>query len=145
MAVQKKAAVRKAPARKAPAAKKAAARAKPKVNKQAPVKKPVELSFKDRAQKGVNVYLGMLGVGYDLVQENVEYVRNNKLRMKELEKRGVKLRKELRKNMDKFEARELDQVFDAVQEQLDRLQKKLEGLAKDMKGERKPARGARAA
>ena len=144
MATQKKAVARKAPVKKAPAKKKAAAR--PKVNKPAPAKKPVELTLKERAQKGVNVYLGIWGLGYDLVQENLEYARkDNKLRMKELEKRGEKLRKQLRKNMDKFEAREFDQMFDAVQEQFDKLQKRLDELAKDMKARRKPGGGAKAA
>jgi hypothetical protein len=151
MATQKKAPARKAPAKKAPAAKKAAAGAKKKApasakkkapagaKKKAPASKAADLTLKDRAQKGVNVYLGLWGVGYDLVQENLEYARkDNKLNMTELEKRGEKLRKQLRKNMGKFEAREFDQMFDGAQEQFDKLQKKLDELAKDIKVRRKP-------
>ena len=134
---------KKAPARKAPARKKAVAR--PAARKKAPVRKPEVLTLKDRAQKGVNIYLGLWGVGYDLGQENLEYARENKLRMNELERRGERLRKQLRKNLDKFEARELDQMFDGVQGQLDRLQKRLEELARDMKDRVKPKKVARAA
>ena len=133
----------KAPAKKAPAKRKTAAR--PEARKKAPVRKPEEITLKDRARKGVNIYLGLWGVGYDLVQENLEYARDNKLRMKELEKRGEKLRKQLRKNLDKFELRELDQMFDGVQGQLDKLQKRLDELARDMKARVKPEKTARAA
>ena len=145
MATQpKKAKAKKAPVKKAPVKKKAAA--KPKASKKAPARKSADLSLRDRAQKGVDIYLGVWGVGYDLVQENLEYARkDNKLRMDELEKRGEKLRKQLRKNMDKFEAREFDQMFEAVQEQFDKLQKKLDELAKDMKAKAKPKRGTKAA
>ena len=109
----------------------------------APARKPADLTLREKAQQGVNVYLGIWGLGYDLMQENLEYARkDNKLRMKELEKRGEKLRKQLRKNMDKFEAREFDQMFNAVQEQFDKLQKKLDELAKDIKARRKPGGGA---
>ena len=141
MATQKSTA-RKAPARKAPAKKKTAARGKAKTTRKSPVTKPVDLTLKDRAQRGVNVYLGLWGAGYDLMQENLEYARNNKLRMKELEKRGEKLRKEFRKNLDKFELKELDQMFDGIQGQLDKLQKKLDDLGKDMKARVKPAKKA---
>ena len=136
MATQKKV------ARKAPAKKKATARTKPAPARKAPVRKPEELTLKDRAQKGVNVYLGMWGFGYDLVQENLEYARNNRLHVKELEKRGERLRKQLRKNLDKFEIRELDQVFDGVQGQLDKLQNKLDELEKDLKSRIKPVKKA---
>jgi hypothetical protein len=146
MATPKKAVVRKAPARKAPARKKVAAKAKPKMVKKAPVRKEVEPTLKNRAEKVVNIYLGLLGVGYDLVQENLDYARkDNKLRIKELEKRGMKLRKELRKNMDNFEMREFDKVVEDVQGQFDKLQDKLDDVAKDMRGKRKPAKVAKAA
>jgi hypothetical protein len=137
MATQKKA-VKKAPARK-----KAAVKAKAAPKKKAPAKKPAELTLRDRAQKGVNVYLGLWGVGYDLLQENLEFARkDDKLRMRQLEKRGVTLRKQLRKNLDKFESRELDQLFDGVQEQLDKLQSKLEELAKGIKPKSKAGKAA---
>ena len=157
-AVARKAPAKKVPARKSPAASKAAA--KPKVAQKGPVRKDVErtardvertvkdvqLTVKDRAEKALNVYMGLLGVGYDLVQENLEYARkDNKLRMKQLEKRGAKLRQELRKNMSKFEAREFDQMFESVQEQFDKLQKKMDEFAKDIKARRKPAAKAKAA
>lgn len=136
MATQKKV------ARKAPAKKKTAARARPTAAKKAPARKPEELTLRDRAQKGVNVYLGVWGFGYDLMQENLEYARNHKLQVKELEKRGERLRKQLRKNLDKFEIRELDQVFDGVQGQLDKLQKKLDELEKDWRSRIRPVKKA---
>lgn len=127
-------------AKKAPAKKKAAAR--PAAAKKAPARKPEVVTLRDRAEIGVNVYLGLWGFGYDLLQENLEYARDHKLRVKELEKRGEKLRKQLRKNLDKFELRELNQVFDGVQEQLDKLQKKLDELEKDWRSRIKPAKKA---
>jgi hypothetical protein len=125
-------------AKKAPAKKKTTTRSKSAPRKKAPARKAEEFTLRDRAQKGVNIYLGLWGAGYDLLQENLEFARSNKLRTKELEKRGEKLRKELRKNLDKFELRELDQVFDGVQGQLDKLQKKLDELEKDLRSRIKP-------
>ena len=134
MATQKRA------VKKAPAKGKATARAKPAPKRKAAPRKPVELTLRERAQKGVNVYLGIWGVGYDLLQENLEFARkDNKLRMKQLEKRGVTVRKQLRKNLDKFEVRELDQMFDGVHGQLDKLQKRLDELAKGVKPKAKAA------
>ena len=107
MATQKKV------VKKAPVKKKVAAKAKPAPKRKAPVK-PVELTFRDRAEKGFNVYLGLWGFGYDLLQENLEFARkDNRLRMKQLEKRGVTVRKELRKNLDKLEKR-LDELTRGV-------------------------------
>jgi hypothetical protein len=134
-------ATQKRPVRKAPAKGKAKAKAAPR--KKAPVREPVELTLRQRAQQGVNVYLGLWGVGYDLLQENLEFARKgNKLRMKQLEKRGLTVRKQLRRNLDKFEVREMDQMFDGVREPLDKLQKRLEELAKGVKPKEKVARAA---
>ena len=59
MATAKKAPAKRAPAKKA-APKKAAA------------KKTTEFSFKESAEKVVNIYLGVIGTGVDVVQENFE-------------------------------------------------------------------------
>ena len=137
MATQKKV------VKKAPVKRKATAKAKPAPKRKAAVRKPEELTFRERAQKGVNVYLGIWGFGYDLLQENLEFARkDNRLRMKQLEKRGVTVRKQLRKNLDKLEVRELDQMFDGVQEQLEKLQKRLDELTRGVKPREKVAKAA---
>ncbi len=125
----------KAPAKKAPA-KKAAP-------KKTAAKKAPEFSLKDSAEKAVNIYLGVIGLGYDRVQENLDGARkDNEKRMKNLEKRGAKLRKELRTNIDKMEAPEFDEVVDDVKEQFSKLQDQLEDAVENVKEKLTPAKAA---
>ncbi len=129
MATQKKATVRKAAARK-PAPK-------------AAVRKSEEFSLKDSAERAVNIYLGVIGMGYDRVQENLDSARKeNEKRMKDLEKRGAKLRKELGKNIDKLEAPEFDELVEDVKGQFSKLQDQLEDAVENMRDKLTPAKAA---
>jgi hypothetical protein len=134
MATQKKATVRKTPVRKT-----AARKAAPK----APVRKSNEFSLKDSAEKVVNIYLGVIGMGYDRVQENLESTRkDNEKRLKDLEKRGAKLRKELSKNIDKLEAPEFDELVEDVKGQFSKLQDQLEDVVENVREKLTPAKAA---
>jgi hypothetical protein len=100
MATQKKAAAKKPAAKKAPARKTTARKAAP--------KKSEDFTIRDSAEKVVNIYLGVIAKGIDTVQDNIESARKeNEKRMKDLEKRGAKFRKELSKRVEGFEVSEL--------------------------------------
>ena len=134
MTTEKKATVKKAPVRKT-----AARKAAPK----APVRKNAEFSLKDSAEKAVNIYLGVIGMGYDRVQENLESTRkDNEKRLKDLEKRGAKLRKELSKNIDKLEAPEFDELVEDVKGQFSKLQDQLEDVVENVREKLAPAKAA---
>jgi hypothetical protein len=133
MATPKNATVKKAPVRKV-AARKAT---------KAPVSKNAEFSLKESAEKAVNIYLGVIGMGYDRVQENLDSARkDNEKRMKDLEKRGAKLRKELGKNIDKLEAPEFDEIVEDVKGQFSKLQDQLEDVVENMREKLTPAKAA---
>lgn len=123
MATQAKATAKKAPAKKAPVRKPAAKKAAP--------KKAAEFSFKDSAEKAVNIYLGVIGKSLDTIQDNFESRRKeNDKRMKELEKRGAKLRKELSKRFDKFE---VSDVMDDAKAQFEKVQDQVEDAVDNVK------------
>ena len=126
MATQQKATARKAPAKKAPARKVAARKATP--------KKSADFSVKQSTEKAVNIYLGVIGKGIDTIQENMESTRKeNDKRMKDLEKRGAKFRKELSKRFDKLEVSDVvddtkaqfEKIQDQVEEAVDNVKEKL--------------------
>jgi hypothetical protein len=126
----KKAAVKKAPVKKA-AAKKPVAR------------KTNEFSFKESAEKVVNIYLGVIGKSVDVLQENIESRRKeNDKRVKELEKRGAKLRSQLNKRFDKFETRTMDKVVGDVKEQFNKVQDQVEDAVETVKEKLTPAKAA---
>ena len=130
---------KKVRAKKAPVRKTAARKPAPK----APVRKEAEFSLKDSAEKVVNIYLGVIGMGYDRVQENLENARKeNQKRMKDLEKRGVKLRKELEKGFDKLEAPEFDELVEDVKGQFSKLQDQLEDAVENAREKLTPAKAA---
>ncbi len=140
MATAKKATAKKAPAKKAPAKKAPAKKAAP---KKAAAKKAPEFSLKASAEKAVNVYLGVLGTSYDRVQENLKSARkDSEKRVTTLEMRGAKLRKEMNKNMDKFEAPELDNVVEDLKSQVSKLQDQIEDAVENAKGKLTPAKKA---
>ena len=127
MATAKKAPAKRAPAKKA-APKKAAA------------KKTTEFSFKESAEKVVNIYLGVIGTGVDVVQENFETRRKeNDKRVKELEKRGAKLRSQLSKRFDEIEVPAFDNVVDDVKEQFSKIQDQVEEAVENVKDRLTPA------
>ncbi len=131
MATAKKAPAKKAPAKKAP------------VKKAAAKKSSNVFSFKDSADKAINVYLGLFGKGLDLVQENIESARkDNDKRVKELEKRGVKLRKVLTKRMDNIEAPELSKVVKNAKTQINKVQGQVEDAVENVKEKFSPAKAA---
>lgn len=119
--------VKKAPAKKRAAAKKAPA-------KKANAKKANVASFKDTADKALNVYLGLIGKGVDTLQDNVEQARkDNEKRLKDLEKRGVKLRKELNNRFDKIEMPEIDEVIEDAKKQFTKAQDQVEDAVENLK------------
>ena len=131
MATQAKAPAKKAPAKKAPAKK---APAKKTAARKAAPKKSADFSVKQSAEKVVNIYLGVIGKGIDTIQENIESSRkDNDKRMKDLEKRGAKFRKELSKRFDKFEVSDVvddtkaqfEKIQDQVEEAVDNVKEKL--------------------
>ena len=123
----------------APAKKAAARKAAPKTT----AKNAPEFSLKDSAEKAVNIYLGVIGMGFDRVQENLDSARkDNEKRMKKFESRGAKLRKELRTNIDKIERPEFDEVVDDVKEQFSKLQDQLEDVVENVKEKLTPAKAA---
>jgi hypothetical protein len=140
MATAKKAPVKKVAAKKV-APKKVAAK---KVARNAvSAKKAPEFSLKASAEKAVNIYLGVIGKGYDRVQENIKVSRkDSEKRMTDLEKRGAKLRKELNKNFDKFEAPEFDNVVEDVKSQINKLQDQIEDVVENAKEKLTPAKKA---
>ena len=119
-------------AKKAPAKKRAAAKKAP--AKKAPAKKANVSSFKQTADKALNVYLGLIGKGVDSLQDNVEQVRkDNEKRVKDLEKRGVKLRKELSDRFDKIEVPEIDEVIEDAKKQFHKAQDQVEDAVDNLK------------
>ena len=133
MATPKKATVKKTPVSKVAASKAT----------KAPVSKNDEFSLKESAEKAVNIYLGVIGTGYDRVQESLDSARkDNEKRMKDLEKRGAKLRKELGKNIDKLEAPEFDEIVEDVKGQFSKLQDQLEDVVENMREKLTPAKAA---
>ena len=138
MATQPKATAKKAPARKARAAK-TTARKKTTTRKKSTTRS-ADISLRQSAEKAVNIYLGVIGKGIDTLQENFESSRKeNEKRMKELEKRGVKLRKELTKRFDKIESSD---VVEDARAQFDKIQDQVEdavGNVKDKLGSAKAA------
>ena len=134
---------KKAPAKKAPAKKAAARKAAPKSAPKAAAAKSTGFSLRDSAEKAVNIYLGVIGLGYDRVQENLESARKeNEKRMKKFESRGAKMRKELRTGFDKIDTPELDDVVGDVKDQFSKLQDQLEDVVENVKEKLTPAKAA---
>ena len=132
MATQQKATARKAPAKKAPAKKAAPSKATP--------KKSADFSVKQSAEKVVNIYLGVIGKGIDTIQENMESTRKeNDKRMKDLEKRGAKFRKELSKRFDKFE---VSDVVDDTKAQFEKIQDQVEEAGDNVREELSSSKAA---
>ncbi len=121
-----------ATAKKAPAAKAAP--------KKVAAKKTSEFSIKESAEKAVNIYLGVIGQGLDTIQENIEARRkDNDKRVKDLEKRGIKLRKELNKRIDDIEVPAFDSVVEDVKEQFSKIQDQVEEAVENAKEKLTPA------
>ena len=133
MATQTRSTAKKAPAKKARAAAKTTAR------KAAP-KKSKDSSFKKSAERAVNIYLGVVGKGIDTIQENFESSRKDSdKRIKELEKRGAKLRKELAKRFEKLESSD---IVEDTKAQLDKFQDQMEDTVDNVKEKLASARAA---
>jgi hypothetical protein len=125
-------------AKKAPAKKRAAAKKAP--AKRANAKKANVSSFKETADKALNVYLGLIGKSVDTLQDNVEQARkDNEKRVKDLEKRGVKLRKELTDRFDKIEMPEIDEVIEDAKAQFTKAQDQVEDAVDNLKEKLTPA------
>ena len=108
--------------------------------KRAAAKKTNEFSFKESAEKVVNIYLGVIGTGVDAVQENIETRRKESdKRVKELEKRGAKLRSQLNKRFDAIEVPAFDSVVDDVKAQFSKIQDQVEEAVENVKDRLTPA------
>ncbi len=128
MATAKKATTRKTAAKKSPARKTTARKSAP---------KKAQASVRDSAEKFVNIYLGVIGKSLDVIQENVESARQeNDKRMKDLEKRGLKLRKQLNQRLDRIESTE---VVEDAREQFNKVQDQLEDVLDNVKDRLKAA------
>ena len=126
MATEEKTPVKKATATK-PATKTTATR------KAAPKQAEEKLSLRESAEKAVNVYLGLIGKGLDTVQKNFASARkDNDKRMKDLEKRGAKLRKDLEKRTGSFEVPELKEVFEDSRAQFGKFQDRVENAVENV-------------
>ena len=138
---------KKAPAKKA-AAKKPVTR-KPATRKTAAkntaAKKSSTKSFKNSANKVVNIYFGIIGQGMDQAKNRMELARKeNDKRVKKLEKRGEKLRAELTDRFDKaelpkVELPELDNVVEDVKAQINKVQDQVEDAVENVKDKLKAA------
>jgi hypothetical protein len=141
----KKAVAKKAPAKKVTVKKVTAKKVSP---KKVSAKKAADFSFKDSANKAVNVYFGVIGQGFDRVKENLESARKeNDKRVKQLEKRGVKLRSELTTRFDKVEMPkvempEFDNVVEDVKAQINKVQDQVEEVVENVKEKLIPAKAA---
>ena len=141
-AIAKKTVAKKAIVKKTPAKKVAAKKVAP---KKVAAKKANDFSFKDSADKAVNVYFGVIGQGFDKVKANLETARKeNDKRVKQLEKRGAKLRTELNGRFDKVEMPkvelpEFDTVVEDVKAQINKVQSQVEEVVENVKGKLKAA------
>ncbi len=102
-----------------------------KVVRKSAAPKTRKLSVKDTADRAVNVYLGLLGKGLDVVQGNIESARkDSEKQVSMLEKRGVKLRKALTqrvKGIDKDTKRQMNKA----QNQVEKVQKQVKDVVED--------------
>jgi hypothetical protein len=143
----KKAPAQKVAAKKAPAKKVAAKKAPAKkvTAKKVTAKKVNTSSFKNNADKAVNVYFGVIGQGLDMVKENLESARKDSdKRVKLLEKRGAKLRTQMTKRFDNVEMPkvgmpEFDSVFEDAKAQFSKVQDQVEEAVENVKGKLKAA------
>ena len=120
MATEKKAPAKRAPAKKAPA-------------KKTTAKKGSVASLKNTADKAINIYLGVIGKSADKLQANIEQARkDNEKRVKDLEKRGAKLRAELTSRFEKIELPEVDEVIEDAKEQLTKVQGKVQDRVEEV-------------
>ncbi len=120
MATEKKAPAKRAPAKKAPA-------------KKTTAKQGSVASLKNTADKAINIYLGVIGKSADKLQANIEQARkDNEKRVKDLEKRGAKLRAELTSRFEKIELPEVDEVIEDAKEQLTKVQGKVQNRVEEV-------------
>lgn len=120
MATAKKAPVKTVKAKATSAKKSIKSKAAPKANK---------IDFKGSADKAVNVYLGLIGKGLDIVQEKIEDGRkDSKKRVSMLETRGVKLRKNLTKRVNDIDMPDVESINKDVKEQIKKVQAKVEDV-----------------
>lgn len=120
MATAKKAPAKSAAAKKAPAKKTTASKGN-------------VASLKNTADKAINIYLGVIGKSADKLQANIEQARkDNEKRVKELEKRGAKLRAELTSRFEKIELPEVDEVIEDAKEQFSKVQGKVQDRVEEV-------------
>ena len=90
-----------------------------------------KVSVKATADKAVNVYLGLLGKGLDVVQGNIESARkDSEKQVSMLEKRGVKLRKALTKRVKGID-KDTKRQMNKAQNQVEKVQKQVKDIAED--------------
>ena len=141
MATTKTSPARKTAAKKAPVRKTTTKRAAPR--KAVAAKKPAP-RLKQSAEKALNIYLGIIGKGFDAVQENIEAARADSGKyVKSYEKRGAQLRKKLSKRFDNLDvSAEFDEVVEDAKGQIGKLQDQIEDVVETAKDKYKAAKAA---
>ncbi len=85
------------------------------------------------ADKAVNVYLGLIGKGLDLVQENIESARKSgKKRVSALEKRGMKLRNSLTRRVKSIDVPDSDHLARKAKVKINKAQSQIEDVVEDV-------------
>lgn len=112
---------------------KAKAKAKP-TGKAAPKRKAERSPVRKSAEKALHVYLGVIGKGLDSLEENMESARKKReRRVKELEKRGSQLRKEIKKRVDDYEVKSFDELYEDGKARFEKLQRRAEEATADIR------------
>ena len=109
------------------------AKAKP-TGKAAPKRKAERSPVRKSAEKALHVYLGVIGKGLDSLEENMESARKKReRRVKELEKRGSQLRKEIKKRVDDYEVKSFDELYEDGKARFEKLQRRAEEATTDIR------------
>ena len=108
-------------------------KAKP-TGKAAPKRKAERSPVRKSAEKALHVYLGVIGKGLDSLEENMESARKKReRRVKELEKRGSQLRKEIKKRVDDYEVKSFDELYEDGKARFEKLQQRAEEATADIR------------
>ena len=103
-------------------------------SKAAPKRKAEQSSVRKSAEKALHVYLGVIGKGLDSLEENMESARKKReRRVKELEKRGSQLRKQIKKRVDDYEVKSIDDLYEDGKARFEKLQRRAEEATADIR------------
>ena len=112
----------------------AGAKGKATTSKAAPKRKAEQPSVRKSAEKALHVYLGVIGKDLDSLEENMESARKKReRRVKELEKRGSQLRKQIKKRVDDYEVKSFDELYEDGKARFEKLQQRAEEATADIR------------